>query len=99
MNFKPGYYTDTYNNYRKILFDFIDYDEESHNLNFDIDRYHETADSFFKDFMESYSYLLENYIKNYIYQVVFPFRELGESSGILEEYSILMFNYFIIKCI
>lgn len=97
LTYKPSYYTDTYNNYRKILFNFINYDEENLTLNFDISHYHRTCKSFFADFMERTAYMLENYVKNYIYQVVFPFREARESSDIFEEYLILTFNYFIIK--
>lgn len=57
LNSKPTYYTYTYNNYRSILFNFINYDEKNHSLSFDISRYHNTCNSFNADFMEHNLYL------------------------------------------
>jgi lysine-N-methylase len=94
--FNPGYYTESYKNHRNALLSFINYDEEKSSLNFDISRYH-AASNIFSDFMKHNSHMLENYLRNYIFQVIFPFREVRESSGIFQEYLILTFNYFIMK--
>lgn len=71
----------------------ISFEEES-TTEIIAEHYQTAYTSYYRPFMESHSYILENYLVNYIYKNTFPF--YGQQN-VLENYVILALYYSLIK--
>lgn len=58
-------------------------------------RYQDAHDAYYKPFMSTHSYILENYLVNYIYKNTFPF--YGNNIGVFDNYVYLALHYSLIK--
>ncbi|WP_400162315.1 flagellin lysine-N-methylase [Brevibacillus sp. TJ4] len=57
-------------------------------------RYQAAYTDYYKPFMNTYSYVLENYLVNYMYKNTFPF---SSNAPVLENYFLLALHYSLIK--
>lgn len=58
-----------------------------------LNRYKEAHMNYYKPYIEEKEYILENYLVNHVFSKVFP----GVGSNVLEEYSMLIVRYSLIK--
>ncbi|GIO07344.1 flagellin lysine-N-methylase [Brevibacillus reuszeri] len=58
-------------------------------------RYQFAYDNYYKTYMDKHSYILENYLVNYIFKNTFPF--YGNNISILDNYVFLALHYSLIK--
>ncbi|RNB53852.1 lysine-N-methylase [Brevibacillus gelatini] len=58
-------------------------------------RYQHAHDMYYKPFMDQHSYILENYLVNYVYKNLFPF--YGINFSLLDNYVMLALHYSLIK--
>jgi lysine-N-methylase len=56
-------------------------------------RYETAYEDYYKPFMDEYEYILENYLVNYVYKNLFPFRR----KTIFSDYVLLVIHYSMIK--
>lgn len=57
--------------------------------------YQTAHNTYYKPFMEKHSYILENYLVNYIYKNIFPF--YGNNINLIDNYVLLTLHYSLIK--
>lgn len=64
-------------------------------------RYKEAYTKYYQPFMEQHEYILENYLVNYVFKNLFPFRAqkstFHEQQSIYSEYILMILHYSIIK--
>ncbi|MFS0919248.1 flagellin lysine-N-methylase [Brevibacillus sp. 179-C 1.1 NHS] len=68
--------------------------EEGNTIENIADNYQEAYSTYYRPFMDTHSYILENYIVNYIYKNSFPF---SGQQNLLENYVNLALHYCLIK--